>query len=64
MSAPSHPTTDERNAEDDSVCTYCGYADCRCLDGDDEPEVGVDVCEHGLGFDEQCDDCDEENDDE
>lgn len=57
--------------EDDSVCTYCGYPDCRCddvddLDDDGDPEgpeeechgwfdAGVFVC--GAVGSEQCDEC-------
>lgn len=28
--------------EDDSVCFYCGFRDCRCDDIDDEPELDED----------------------
>lgn len=29
-------------------------------DGYDDPVVGIDVCHHGVGFDEACEDCNEE----
>lgn len=41
--------------EDDSVCFFCGWPDCRCDDEDDD----LSVCEHGVGFDEDCEECDE-----
>lgn len=47
--------TDQQEPEDDSVCFYCGWPDCRC---DDDDEDGYNVCEHGVGFDEPCEECD------
>lgn len=54
-------------------CEICGSEDtcedplppcCGPDDGEDvhpdEPEVGFDGCHHGLGFDEDCEDCNEE----
>lgn len=29
-------------------------------DDDDQPELGVDVCQHGKGFDETCGRCEDE----
>jgi hypothetical protein len=53
-------STDERNPDDDRVCFYCGYPDCRCADiADAEPDYSC--CEHGVGFDEDCEDCDAED---
>jgi hypothetical protein len=30
----------------------------------DEPEVGVDICAHGVSYSDECEECDEEEDSE
>lgn len=51
-------TTGDRDADDDSVCFYCGWPECRC---DDLDEDDYDTCEHGVPFDQDCEDCDAED---
>ena len=45
-----------------SHCLDCDETPCMCDDGDlDEDD---DVCPHGVPFDEDCDECEEEDEDE
>jgi hypothetical protein len=30
------------------------------IDPDDEPEVGIDICTHGVPFCDECEECDED----
>lgn len=43
---------------DPGFCDACGWAiqGCVCLDEYDEPD---DECDHGIPFDEDCEECDE-----
>jgi hypothetical protein len=37
-------------------CIECG----RCTCHEDEPEVGVDVCAHGVSYSDDCEECEDE----
>jgi hypothetical protein len=46
------------SAETESgFCNECGWPVQSCVCGTEDDEDDYDVCEHGVGFDEDCADC-------
>lgn len=46
---------------DPDFCDACGWpvVSCVCDEVDDLDDEDLCVCEHGIGFDEDCEECDE-----
>lgn len=49
-------TTPER---DDGFCPECGWTLLGCVCDSDLDDEDYDLCEHGFGLDEDCEECDE-----